>query len=498
MADGAARGTPLASPVMTGLRAVLSVAVALLVTAPTATAVTPPRVDDEWLPDPAPPAPAEATVRRQPCAMLGAAAGQHPGAQLDTLGLASVWPLTRGDGVLVAVIDTGVHRHRQLPGLVTGGDYVAAGVGDEDCDGHGTLIAGIIAAAPAEETGEFSGVAPGATVLTIRQSSTVYGPAGKPARPGVGDVDTMAAAVRTAADRGAGVINIAVTACVDADTAVADRALGAALAYAAEVKDAVVVAAAGGTAHCPAQPVDATWATATAVASPAWYDGFVLSVGSVDPQGHPSAFTLPGPWLDVAAPGEAVVSLNPSGDGLVDTRGGRPIVGTGYAAAVVSGVAALLRARYPQWTAQQVRQRLIDTAHTPPAGWNPLVGHGVIDPAAALAEQAPAPDPGAHPPSAPAPEHPAPAGPPPPAAPTTLPRFTAPVRVLPSPAPAASGVPAAPPRRVPARAVISGGVGALAALAAGWLWWERGRSARADPGGRRARGRRATTWAATL
>lgn len=214
-----------------------------------------------------------------------------------------MWPLTRGDGVLVAVIDTGVHRHRQLPGLVTGGDYVAAGVGDEDCDGHGTLIAGIIAAAPAEETGEFSGVAPGATVLTIRQSSTVYGPAGKPARPGVGDVDTMAAAVRTAADRGAGVINIAVTACVDADTAVADRALGAALAYAAEVKDAVVVAAAGGTAHCPAQPVDATWATATAVASPAWYDGFVLSVGSVDPQGHPSAFTLPGPWLDVAAPG---------------------------------------------------------------------------------------------------------------------------------------------------------------------------------------------------
>lgn len=192
------------------------------------------------------------------------------------------------------------------------------------------------------------------------------------------------------------------------------------------------------------------------------------------------------------------MSLNPSGDGLVDTRGGRPIVGTGYAAAVVSGVAALLRARYPQWTAQQVRQRLIDTAHTPPAGWNPLVGHGVIDPAAALAEQAPAPDPGAHPPSAPAPEHPAPAGPPPPAAPTTLPRFTAPVRVLPSPAPAASGVPAAPPRRVPARAVISGGVGALAALAAGWLWWERGRSARADPGGRRARGRRATTWAATL
>jgi len=468
MAVGADAGARLPSPDMTGARALLIVAVLLMSPAATAHGLTPPRVDPQWLPDPAPPAPPQPTVRQRPCAVLtDEPARRPPGAatQLDGLGLAEVWPLTRGDGVRVAVIDTGVHRHRQLADLVAGGDYVGAGSGDEDCDGHGTLVAGIIAAAP-EATATFSGVAPGATVLTIRQSSTVYSPAAAPWRPGVGDVDTMAAAVRTAADLGAAVINIAVTACVPADGAVADRALGAALAYAVEVKDAVVIAAAGGTADCPAQPADATWASATAVASPAWYDDYVLAVGSVDHDGNPSAFTLPGPWLDVAAPGQAVVSLSPTADGLVTTRAGAPIEGTGYAAAVVSGVAALVRARFPDWTAPQVRRRLTDTAHAPQTGWNPLVGHGVIDPAAALSAQGP---PGADP------EVPAPAPSRPPA-PTPLPSFTAPVRVHPTETPTAASAPPGP-SRVPARAALSGGVGALAALAAGWLWWDRSRAA---------------------
>jgi subtilisin family serine protease len=49
------------------------------------------------------------------------------------------------------------------------------------------------------------------------------------------------------------------------------------------------------------------------VASPSWYDDYVLTVGSVSPEGHPSGFSLAGPWVDVAAPGEAVVSLDPTG-----------------------------------------------------------------------------------------------------------------------------------------------------------------------------------------
>jgi membrane-anchored mycosin MYCP len=113
-----------------------------------------------------------------------------------------------------------------------------------------------------------------------------------------------------------------------------------------------------------------------------------LTVGSVDPRGAPSRFTLAGPWVDVAAPGEAVVSLDADGEGLVDTLpvlgDSMPIVGTSYAAPVVSGIAALVRARAPHLTARQVMQRIEDTAHRPPAGWDPFVGHGVVDALAAV------------------------------------------------------------------------------------------------------------------
>src|SRR5208283_580389 len=140
--------------------------------------------------------------------------------------------------------------------------------------------------------------------------------AGDRSHVGIGDVETMAKAVRTAADLGASVINISSVACVPAASALDDRALGAALAYAVDIKNAVVVAPAGntagntgGAAPCPPQRPDATWDTATVAVSPAWYDDYVLTVGSVNADGTPSPFTLAGPWVDVAAPGEGVTSL---------------------------------------------------------------------------------------------------------------------------------------------------------------------------------------------
>ena len=91
--------------------------------------------------------------------------------------------------------------------------------------------------------------------------------------------------------------------------------------------------------------------------------------------------------MDVAAPGEGVVSLAPAGDGLVDTASSEsPISGTSYAAPVVSAIAALVRARSPELTARQVMQRIEDTAHHPSAGWDPLVGHGVVDALAAVSD----------------------------------------------------------------------------------------------------------------
>ena len=84
--------------------------------------------------------------------------------QLKDLDLPTVWRLTRGAGQTVAVIDTGVSRHRLLPHLIPGGDYVFTGDGTEDCDGHGTIVAGIIGAAgDSADPNAFSGVAPDAT-----------------------------------------------------------------------------------------------------------------------------------------------------------------------------------------------------------------------------------------------------------------------------------------------------------------------------------------------
>ncbi len=290
--------------------------------------------------------------------------------QLSGLDLPQVWKLARGSGQRVAVIDTGVASHPRLPRLKAGGDYVFTGDGTQDCDGHGTAVAGIIGAAPdSTHIDDFSGVAPGAELISIRQSSMMFGAASDPTNSGFGDVNTMARAVRTAADLGATVINISSVACAHDDSALDDRPLGAALAYAVDTKNAVVVAAAGngGTGQCPAQQGEPT-----VIVSPAWYDDFVLTVGSVNTHGEPSSFTLAGPWVDVAAPGEGVISLSSSGAGLTNAFAAQgsstSLSGTSYAAPVVSGLAALIRSRFPTWTARQVMQRIRATAHHPPGG----------------------------------------------------------------------------------------------------------------------------------
>ncbi|GJF08335.1 membrane-anchored mycosin [Mycolicibacterium cyprinidarum] len=337
------------------------------------------------------------------------AATSGPG-QLAGADLSTVWALTRGAGQTVAVIDTGVTRHRRLPHLVPGGDYVSLRDGSSDCDGHGTIVAGIIGAAPdiADPKG-FTGIAPDVTILGIRQSSNKFRAVDDPTGSGFGDVETLATAVRTATDLGATVINISSVACLPADAALDDRALGAALAYAVDVKNVVVVTAAGnvgGPGQCPGDnaPGNTDWDDVTVVVSPAWYDDYVLTVGSVSPDGSGSKFSLAGPWVDVAAPGEGVVSLAPTGEGLVRTApDGSPISGTSYAAPVVSAIAALVRARSPELTSRQVMQRIEDTAHHPAGGWDAAVGVGVVDALAAVSD----PDPIGHGRHAATPIHPA-------------------------------------------------------------------------------------------
>ncbi|SBS72879.1 Peptidase S8 and S53 subtilisin kexin sedolisin [uncultured Mycobacterium sp.] len=381
--------------------------------APPAFAVIPPAIDNSLLPPPAPPAPPQPTEQREACAVPLPVDGAGVSAtQLAGFDMPAIWRLTRGAGQRVAVIDTGIAAHRRLSGVIAGGDYVSSGDGRQDCDGHGTVVAGIITAASdrTDPTG-FSGIAPEATLIAIRQSSNKFGPLADPSSRGFGDVTTLAMAVRTAADMGASVINISSVAC--AESMLDDRALGAALSYAVDVKDAVVVAAAGnvgGEGQCPSQN---TAAQPTVIASPAWYDDYVLTVASVDASGTPSEFSLNGPWVDTAAPGEHVISLDPDGDGVIATMptptATAPISGTSYAAPLVSGLAALVRARFPRLSARQIMTRIEATAHHPAGGWNAAVGNGVVDPLAALSDQTASPAPaGSHPPVPPAPTDPRP------------------------------------------------------------------------------------------
>ncbi|MBF6192954.1 type VII secretion-associated serine protease mycosin [Nocardia implantans] len=369
-----------------------------------------------------PAAPPDKTERASntPCVSTGSGGNgpsiPEPQRSLD---LQHAWGFSKGAGQLVAVIDTGVARHPRLPGLIAGGDYVSNSDGTEDCDAHGTLVAGLIAATEVDGQG-FSGVAPAARILTIRQTSRLYqqeganrdkGPDALP--QGYGTTRTMASAIRRAADMGATVINISEVACKPISEPFEDTELGAAVRYAAIEKDVVVVAAAGNSSESadsckgnnaiidPLDPTADPWGKVDLNVSPARYDDYVLAVGSINGNGQPSTFTVPGPWLGVAAPGENITSLDPLFNdpnskgtavqlGSVQQSGKLgPIQGTSFATPLVSGVAALVRARFPELSALEVIKRIEATAHAPAEGWNPYIGYGAVDPVAALTAEVP-------------------------------------------------------------------------------------------------------------
>lgn len=320
--------------------------------------------------------------------------------------LGGAWIHGRGEGQVVAVIDTGVNPGPRLPRVRGAGDVVPGRDGTEDCDAHGTLVAGVLAATE-DETGH-SGVAPGVEIVSIRQSSSVLrpeardrsrGPDGPTVGAGVGTLSSLARAIRAAVDAGADVINISEVACVPAGTVLADATLGGAIRYAAVDHDVVLVAAAGNVGDAcgdqnpgaadPSVPGDDGWDDVVTVASPAWYDEHVLTVAGVDADGAPADFSLRGPWVDVAAPAVGLRSVGADGAGVSDFvvagDGSRtPVTGTSFAAPFVAGTAALVRQAHPGLTARQVIARIEHTAIPAAGGHDFAVGHGVVDPVAAV------------------------------------------------------------------------------------------------------------------
>lgn len=260
----------------------------------------------------------------------------------------------------------------------------------------------------------FSGVAPDVDIIAIRQSSQAFGL--KDAYTGdedpqtsakIDNVQTMARAIVHAANMGAQVINISDVTCMSARNIIDQRSLGAAVRYAAVDKNAVIVAAAGDTskkdckqnpAHDPLQPNDPrNWHAVTTVVTPSWFSDYVLTVGAVDTEGRPlsqgnqgqASTSVAGPWVGIAAPGTDVIGLSPRDDGLINAIDGPDNTllvpaGTSFSAAIVSGVAALVRAKFPQLSAYQVINRLTRTARAPARGVDNQIGHGVVDPVAAL------------------------------------------------------------------------------------------------------------------
>ena len=257
------------------------------------------------------------------------------------LGFSSVWDLTQGAGVTVAVVDSGVDFSPQLAGRVTA--IHLAGSSDQDCVGHGTSVAAIVAGAREPGT-PFAGVAPRARILSVKVNA---GP--------MGNTATLAQGIRDAATLGAEVINVSVSSGPTPE-------LRGAVRY-AQAHDCVIVAAAGN--DIPGQR--------RAPSYPASYPG-VISVGAVTSANELAPFSGLFSRTAVTAPGEEIASAWPGGyqTGLD---------GSAYAAAFVSGVAALVRSRYPHLTAPQVAQRIEGTAMGP-AG--PGTGGGLVDPVAAV------------------------------------------------------------------------------------------------------------------
>lgn len=267
---------------------------------------------------------------------------------LEFLHISDAHRISTGKGVTVAVVDSGVADHPDIKGSVLKGtDFVKpGGDGRTDRSGHGTKMAGLIAAHG--NSGRASlGIAPDAKILPIRVLDVKRGNA------------EVGPAIDYAIKHGAKVINLSMGGSIDPDTLNAVKA--------AQEADVVIVASAGN------KPDDFT------VIAPAFLDG-IVAVGATDESGKKGSISVSGAALDLVAPGEEIWGPWINGGYNVGS-------GTSDSAAIVSGAAALLRSKFPNMSATEVVERLESTAIDKGApGVDPDYGHGIIDIVAALSD----------------------------------------------------------------------------------------------------------------
>ncbi|MFG2098721.1 type VII secretion-associated serine protease mycosin [Streptomyces sp. NPDC048612] len=272
-----------------------------------------------------------------------------------------MWADTHGEGVRVAVIDTGIDAgNSQIKPSIEGPGkrFVPGGKPTVDQVGHGTKVAGIIAAQKQSGSG-FYGLAPKAKVIPLQQTSEEK----------AGTADSLADAIDYAVKQNVDIINISQGTDASPDKL---HSLKAAIQR-ASLRKILIVASAG---NDGASGKDKKM-------FPAAFQEFdnVLSVAASDRNNERAPFSQSGDWVDIAAPGVNMVSTVPDGGNCVDQ-------GTSFAAPYAAGAAALLISKHrhevPKWTPQQVIWHLEQTAERvrPKADRN--IGWGVVDPVAAL------------------------------------------------------------------------------------------------------------------
>ncbi|AOP49489.1 type VII secretion-associated serine protease mycosin [Streptomyces lydicus] len=263
-----------------------------------------------------------------------------------------------GQGIKVAVIDTGIDAgNKQLTDAIGNGgaSLVKDGKATDDKVGHGTKVAGIIAARPIAGSG-FYGLAPKATVIPFQQTS----------QEKAGDSKTLATAINKAVSLGVDIINIS------QGTAAPRSLLGpleTAIQNAAR-KDVLIVASAGNGG------ADGGEKNMFPAAYSEDYPN-VLAVAASDRNNERAPFSQSGKFVNIAAPGVEMVSTVPDGGNCVDQ-------GTSFAAPYAAGAAALLKAKHPNWKPQQLIWHLEQTAERVKRGRDDFIGWGVVDPVAAL------------------------------------------------------------------------------------------------------------------
>ena len=286
---------------------------------------------------------------------------------LDAMHTQEAWQTTKGKGITVAVLDTGVDdEHPDLEGnVLTGKDMVGfgAGRGDRPWARHGTAMAGIIAGHGhgAGDDDGVMGIAPEAKILPVRVILEDGDSARGKARNTRGNA--LAEGIRWAADHDADVINLSLG--DDSKSAHPEASEDAAVQYALK-KGAVVVASAGNGGE-----------KGDHISYPAAYPG-VIAATAVDRYGTRASFSTRRWYATVSAPGVDVVIADPD-------RKYYEGWGTSAASAFVSGAVALIKAAHPGLSPAQIKQLLEDTARDAPTGGrDDSRGFGFVDPAAAI------------------------------------------------------------------------------------------------------------------